>query len=66
MLQAYHNDQSLKNKTVIAMKADIKAERLVKGHYWRGDDKKGNGARSRHYVTLAKALVKFLSEAKKV
>jgi hypothetical protein len=36
MLQSYLNDQGLKTKTIKAMKADIKAERLVKGHYWNG------------------------------
>jgi hypothetical protein len=41
MLQAYLNDEKLKINTVAAMKADIKAERLVKGHYWNASN--GNG-----------------------
>ena len=39
MLLAFHNKNALKTKTVEAMKADIKAERLVSGHYWK--DKTG-------------------------
>lgn len=33
---AYHSNTKLKTQTVTAMKADIKAERLVGGHYWNG------------------------------
>ena len=35
---AYHSDKALKTKTVKAMTADIKAERLQPGHYWNGED----------------------------
>ena len=41
MLQAYKNDDKLKVKTIAAMKADIKAERLVKGSYWNNSRKNG-------------------------
>lgn len=35
-MQAYLNDESLKSKTVAAMKADVKTEALRQGHYWNG------------------------------
>ena len=35
-MKAYLNDATLKEKTITDMKADIKAELLVKGHYWNG------------------------------
>ena len=37
-LQAYLNDESLKEKTIASMQVDIKAEALVKGHYWNGQN----------------------------
>ena len=40
-MQAYLNDEALKAKTIKAMKADIAAERLIKGSYWSKEDKNG-------------------------
>lgn len=35
-MEAYLNDENLKKATIAAMKADVKAEALVQGHYWNG------------------------------
>lgn len=37
-MQAYLNNPGLKKQTIAAMRQDIKADRLVKGHYWNGNN----------------------------